>query len=93
MAKDNGSPNTRIEAAKCPPSPSGKHHWMIPMIGLHPVGLCKYCGEDRTFHNNKAEIWDYGERHKQAYRVEVGDSSKAQATESLQSYYPESKKL
>ncbi|KKL47585.1 hypothetical protein LCGC14_2334040 [marine sediment metagenome] len=51
----------RLEQAKCPPSPTGVHHWMIPMLGAQPVGRCKYCGTDRTF-NNTGSRWDYGEK-------------------------------
>ncbi|KKL16273.1 hypothetical protein LCGC14_2497210, partial [marine sediment metagenome] len=41
----------RLELAKCPQSPTGVHHWMIPMLGAHPTGQCKFCGEERTFDN------------------------------------------
>ena len=79
----------RQALARCPQSPKKSHHWMIPMIGLHPVGRCKYCGEAREFENNKSPQWDYGERYKQTYRIELGSSKEAQATEQMQTYYPE----
>lgn len=49
----------RLELAKCRSSPTNKHHWMIPMTGAHPVGICKHCGEERQFDNSaRSGNWD-----------------------------------
>jgi hypothetical protein len=56
-------PVDRQAAALCPPSPTGKHHWMIPSPGAHPVGICKYCLAERPFENSAGEgYWDYKSR-------------------------------
>ncbi|KKN01339.1 hypothetical protein LCGC14_1128650 [marine sediment metagenome] len=58
----------RLEAAKCPQSPTKVHHWIIPMLGAQPIGRCRYCGEERMF-NNTGSRWDYGEKNKIADRM------------------------
>ena len=53
----------RQAAALCPSSPTGKHHWMIPSTGVHPVGICKWCQAERTFENSAGNgAWEYRSR-------------------------------
>ncbi|KKM68906.1 hypothetical protein LCGC14_1456160 [marine sediment metagenome] len=50
----------RLEQAKCPPSPTGVHHWMIPSTGAEPIGHCQFCGTDRQFKGCSNYDWvDY----------------------------------
>ena len=76
----------RQSLAKCPQSPTKVHHWMIPMTGAHPVGQCKFCGEERQF-DNSASRWDYGERHTQKARLQIA------APNTKGNYYPNKIKL
>ena len=57
----------RLEQAKCLPSPTGVHHWMIPTLGANPVGRCKHCDVERTF-TNAGSRWDYGAATKASTR-------------------------
>ena len=66
--------NDRLELAKCPPSPTGVHHWLIPTLGAHPIGHCKFCSEERQFENT-ASRWDYGEKRKIAVRQDTVNTS------------------
>ncbi|KKN33839.1 hypothetical protein LCGC14_0799730 [marine sediment metagenome] len=60
----------RQAAALCPPSPTGKHHWMIPGIGAEPVGHCKYCAAERKFQGCSAYAWlDYAQSRERAYKL------------------------
>ena len=70
----------RLELAKCPPSPTGVHHFMIPSLGANPVGLCKYCGEERVF-NNTSSRWDYGEKDR------IAEREKTMKTSTYDRYY------
>ena len=74
----------RLELAKCPQSPTGVHHWMIPMLGAHPTGRCKFCGEERQFDNTAAR-WDYGDKQ--------GHETRAPAPSTKDTYYPRKIKL
>ncbi len=64
----------RQVAALCPPSPTGKHHWMIESLGVKPTGVCKWCQAERRFENSAGEgYWDYrtkGEREARRYLEE-----------------------
>jgi hypothetical protein len=42
----------RLDEAKCPESPTGAHHWLLPHIRgrqVMAIGTCKYCGQEREF--------------------------------------------
>ena len=77
MVKDNGSLDTRIEAANCPQAPTdvepfGKHWWVIPMAGARPVGRCKFCGEERAFDNSCRDgQWDARIQHKRSMEQHI----------------------
>ncbi|KKN17582.1 hypothetical protein LCGC14_0964480 [marine sediment metagenome] len=63
-------PVERQAAALCSPSPTGKHHWMIPGIGAEPVGICKYCAAERQFKGCGMYDWmDYGQTRERILEV------------------------
>jgi hypothetical protein len=39
----------QLDAAECPESPTGAHHWLLESKLRYPKGTCKYCGETREF--------------------------------------------
>ena len=62
----------RQTAALCPPSPTSKHHWMIPSTGAEPVGRCKYCAAERQFQGCSAYDWlDYAQHRERAYKLYI----------------------
>ncbi len=62
----------RQAAALCPPSPTGKHHWMIPGIGAEPVGICKCCGAERQFQGSGMYDWlSYADSRERTYKLYI----------------------
>lgn len=59
----------RLKQAKCNESPTGAHHWMIPGVGQHPLGRCKFCSEEKEFQGvYGSENWEAQRRHTQVLR-------------------------
>lgn len=49
----------RQEVAQCSKSPTFVHHFLIPTLGIRPVGICKWCKVTRGFDNiSKYYSWE-----------------------------------
>lgn len=70
-------PVDRQAAALCPPSDTGKHHWMIPSTGAEPIGICKHCHAERRFKGSGMYDWmDYAQARQRTIEVVVGKAGK-----------------
>jgi len=65
----------RLERAKCDQSPTGAHWWMIPTLGAHPLGKCKFCGNERPFKGSYGYEWiDFDESHRRTVAQALKDA-------------------